>query len=617
MSGSPVSVPSSIRAVRREPHAFRLAVSWMAILVVIALMVIAPFVLYLRGRTIRNRLTFEVGAMELAVERASRAMASRERALRAFLYIPERRRLEDYQAASATLEGALAAASETAASEPEPRRLAIERMMRLAADWDAASSALIARAARGERDLLSSPETARPGPMYDEFQSIAAETLASLEAEREALVVEMASADDARLVLPFVLALLGVPVMLYVGSLSRDALRLLALARAEQERLARILEHMADPVLVTDPSGVVTLANPAARTELGVSPGTTIRALEPRLLPIEPERSSREGVPTAAAVSPGDIVAAIAAARPLAAAEARVDAHAPAPARPVSVSSAPIVIDGAIAGAVTVVRDLSDRVRYEQERLQSERFLALGAIAERIAHDFGNYLEAASAAAAMLERPSAADPAKRSRWVALIRTTIEEGRHALSSLRTLSFVSHRQPRFATVALAPMIARAIDVARMARPDADVTIEQHAADGLRVDASEGDLVRAFVNVLVNAIDASPSGGRVVVAAEARGDRVRVAVSDGGGGIPAEDHERIFDMYFTTKGDRGSGMGLALAREVVHLHDGEIELESEPGAGSTFTIVLPPAGGADRDAERAAPASPAREPQPEASP
>ena len=98
------------------------------------------------------------------------------------------------------------------------------------------------------------------------------------------------------------------------------------------------------------------------------------------------------------------------------------------------------------------------------------------------------------------------------------------------------------------------------------------------------------RALVNVLVNAIDATSAGGRVDVSACVEDGCVRLAIRDSGVGIPPEDHERIFDMYFTTKGARGSGMGLALAREVVHLHGGEIDLESAPGVGSTFTVVLP---------------------------
>ncbi|MDQ3037191.1 MAG: ATP-binding protein [Myxococcota bacterium] len=589
---SPTS--SSLQTLAREPHAARLGASWFAVVVVITMMVVAPFVMYLRGKAIRNRLTFEVGAMELSVERASRAMADRERALRAFIYVPERRRLEDYRIATATLDAALASAQMTAQSETDVRRTTIDRMIALAQSWDAAASGLIERAARGERDLLASPDTTRPGPLYDDFQGNARELLASLEQERAGLVREMGVADNARLALPLVLAALGIAVLLYVAWLSTDALRLLALARAEQQRLSRILEHMVDPVLVTDARGNVTLANPAARNELGIQPGTPILALAPRLVPFVPEPTEDDdsGSPAMAhastATSPQEILDALASASPLASAEARIRRDGED--RPVSVSSAPIVIAGEIAGAVTVVRDLSDRVRYEQERLKSERFHALGAMAERIAHDFGNYLEAASAASAMLDRPSASDPVRRSRWVALIRTTIDEGRNVLSSLRTMSFISYRKPRFSALELEPMVVRAVEVARMARPDADIQIEQDVPSDVRVDASESDLVRAIVNVVVNAIDAMPRGGCVSVRASCEDGRVLLAIEDAGIGIPPEDHERIFDMYFTTKGDRGSGMGLALAREVVSLHGGEMRLESAPGQGSTFTLVLP---------------------------
>ncbi|AKF10187.1 two-component system sensor histidine kinase NtrB [Sandaracinus amylolyticus] len=568
------SISGWLQAVQRDWRAAQLGLSWVAISVVVALMVLVPYVLYLRGRAIRNRLTFEVGAMELAVERASRAMAERERALRAFLYRPDERRLHDHASAAIALRAALDSVEAIAATDDAAWRRDVARLRALEGAWEHASRDLVERAARGERDLLDDPDTARPGPVYAEFQAVAATLLGALDAEKRSLVAAMSGADDARLAMPFALALLGLPILVYVGRLSVDVIRLLAIARAEQERLARVLEHMVDPVLVTDRRGTITLANPAARSLLGAHDGAPVSALADRL------RDSERGTA---------ILSAIAGAEPLAAAEVEITSGTEE--RWVSVSSAPIAVRRDVVGAVTVLRDLSDRVRYEQERLKTERFHALGAMAERLAHDFGNYLEAASGAAAMLERPSAADPAKRSRWVRLIRTTIDEGRNVLAGLRTLSFISYRSPRFTSVELHGVVSRALDVARLARPDAGaIELSDEVPPGLRVPASESDLVRALVNVLVNAIDATASGGRVDVAARVEDGNVRLAIRDTGVGIPPEDHERIFDMYFTTKGARGSGMGLALAREVVHLHGGDILLESAPGAGSTFTVVLP---------------------------
>ncbi|UJR86388.1 two-component system sensor histidine kinase NtrB [Sandaracinus amylolyticus] len=563
-----------LTTARRDWRAAQLGLSWLAIFVVVALMVLVPYVLYLRGRTIRNRLAFEVSAMELAVERAARAMADRERALRAFLYRPDARRREEHESAAIALRAALESAEVIAATDEEAWRREVARMRALEIAWEAASRELVERAARGERDLLDDPDVARPGPVYAEFQAVAAALLGSLDAEKRELVSTMRGADDARLAMPFALALLGVPILFYVGRLSLDVIGLLAMTRAEQQRLARILEHMVDPVLVTDRRGTITLANPSARSLLGVHDGAPVRALAARM------RDAERG---------HAILTAIARAEPFAAAEVVIDGGAEE--RCVSVSSAPIAVGDDVVGAVTVLRDLSDRVRYEQERLKTERFHALGAMAERLAHDFGNYLEAASGAAAMLERPSAADPDKRSRWVRLIRTTIDEGRNVLAGLRTLSFISYRSPRFSPVELHGVVSRALDVARLARPDAGaIELAADVPRGLSVPASESDLVRALVNVLVNAIDATSVGGRVDVTARVEDACVRLAIRDTGVGIPLEDHERIFDMYFTTKGARGSGMGLALAREVVHLHRGDILLESAPGAGSTFTVVLP---------------------------
>jgi signal transduction histidine kinase len=107
---------------------------------------------------------------------------------------------------------------------------------------------------------------------------------------------------------------------------------------------------------------------------------------------------------------------------------------------------------------------------------------------------------------------------------------------------------------------------------------------------IKGDEQMLRRAFMNLIVNACQAMPNGGRVTVTTEAETDAyLKVTISDSGVGIPREDVERIFKMYYTTKPE-GTGIGLALVRRVVDLHHGSIEIRSTVGQGTNVIVGLP---------------------------
>jgi signal transduction histidine kinase len=102
----------------------------------------------------------------------------------------------------------------------------------------------------------------------------------------------------------------------------------------------------------------------------------------------------------------------------------------------------------------------------------------------------------------------------------------------------------------------------------------------------------LRQAFLNLALNAIQAMPHGGTLRVGCDVvSGRRVAVSFADNGVGIAPEHLQRIFDLYFTTK-EKGSGIGLSMVYRIVQMHDGEIEVQSTPGAGTTFRILLPQA-------------------------
>jgi signal transduction histidine kinase len=158
----------------------------------------------------------------------------------------------------------------------------------------------------------------------------------------------------------------------------------------------------------------------------------------------------------------------------------------------------------------------------------------------------------------------------------------------------LKFTRPEDLKLQPVKLATLLAEVVPVLR---PEADHTGVQLLVDcdgALDVNGDPAMLRQAFLNLALNACQAMPSGGtlRIRCAAE-RGGRVSITFSDTGVGIQPEHLKRIFDLYFTTK-DKGSGIGLSMVYRTVQMHDGEIEVQSTPGKGSSFRVLLPQARG-----------------------
>jgi signal transduction histidine kinase len=135
----------------------------------------------------------------------------------------------------------------------------------------------------------------------------------------------------------------------------------------------------------------------------------------------------------------------------------------------------------------------------------------------------------------------------------------------------------------------------EIVPIVRPEADRLRVQLLVDCDAAPDVNGDpamLRQAFLNLALNACQAMPNGGTLRIRCEsARGRRVAVVFSDTGVGIAPADLQRIFDLYFTTK-EKGSGIGLSMVYRTVQMHDGEIEVQSTPGAGTTFRLLLPQA-------------------------
>jgi signal transduction histidine kinase len=243
---------------------------------------------------------------------------------------------------------------------------------------------------------------------------------------------------------------------------------------------------------------------------------------------------------------------------------------------------------GARSGVLVRLRDPEAQRRLGRQLQTADRLAAIGRITGGVAHEVKNPLNA------ILLHVEVAR-AKMSRGDADIAPQMEIISREIVRLDRVvkTFLDFTKPvdlRFTNVPLGEMLD---EIAQLARPQAaaaNIHVDVHLEEaGVEVRADRDLLKQALLNVVMNAIEAMPEGGALLLEALAGEDTAELRITDTGGGIPPELREKIFRLYFTTK-TGGSGIGLAMTFRIVQLHDGTIDFTSEPGKGTTFLIRLP---------------------------
>ncbi|MGE5235737.1 MAG: ATP-binding protein [Acidobacteriota bacterium] len=257
----------------------------------------------------------------------------------------------------------------------------------------------------------------------------------------------------------------------------------------------------------------------------------------------------------------------------------------------VEISSHDITFEGR-QGRVVVAHDVSERRHLEGQLRQAQKMEAIGILAGGIAHDFNNLLQATLSAVQAAELQAMAMPGASpalEKTLAEIQAQVQRGAQLTRQL--LLFSRQTPTNWQRFDLAALIGQQSSMLRRVLPETIALEVETDGAPLPIEADAGQLVQVLTNLVVNARDAMPAGGRVVVSAIRLGDEVILEVRDTGAGIPAEVRERMFDPFFTTKAPgKGTGLGLAVVWGIVKEHGGRIEVDSEVGCGSTFRIVLP---------------------------
>lgn len=231
-----------------------------------------------------------------------------------------------------------------------------------------------------------------------------------------------------------------------------------------------------------------------------------------------------------------------------------------------------------------VYRELQDN--FEQMK-RSERLYAIGQLSAGLAHEIRNPLASIAGAAPML-RKEALSGARRSELVEIIERECRRLNHLLTSF--LDFARPRSPQYKPVDAGQLLNSVITLAAHAPSGGRLKLRAEVAPGLpTLECDQEQLQQVVLNLVINAMQAMPEGGEVVLAARTQHGNVVIEVTDQGPGIPQESLDKIFDPFFTTK-ENGTGLGLSVGHQIVEQHGGSLSAKNNEGGGATFTIVLP---------------------------
>ncbi len=374
----------------------------------------------------------------------------------------------------------------------------------------------------------------------------------------------------------------GIEIALYKHEMERKL-------KESEQWLSTTLKSIGDAVIATDANGFVTFMNPVAEALTGWNQEDAVGKPLSEVFNIINEETGKQAEDPATRVLREGFVVGLANHTVLIAKDGMK--------RPIDDSGAPIRDDkGNIIGVVLVFRDITEKRRLEQELIKADKLKSVGILAGGIAHDFNNILTAilgnitlakmyAEPEDKIFEKLSGAENASlRAKHLTQQLLTFSRGG---APIKKTAFISELLEDTATFALSGSNVRC-----------EFSIP---GDLWPVEVDEGQITQVINNLIINASQAMPEGGiikaraeNIVVDAEQglplkEGKYINISIEDRGIGIPEEHLQKIFDPYFTSK-QKGSGLGLATAYSIVKRHDGCIQVKSELGVGSTFSIYLP---------------------------
>ncbi len=381
----------------------------------------------------------------------------------------------------------------------------------------------------------------------------------------------------------------------YLAVAVRNSRLYTEIARTKRS-LEQLIASAGDAIIAVDAADRVEGWNPAAERIFGLA---AAEALRRPITDVLPAAAYAEAKRRLAGGTPMDVF------------EVTVPRD---PARPAALAvtlSALRDRQGQFAGSIAIVRDITLQRETESQLHQSEKLTALGQLAGGIAHDFNNLLQAILGYAQLMKQ-NPSDVALVTRSLQVLEAAALDGSETVRRIQQFARLRPDE-QFVPVDLNRVVEEALAIVRprweekIAQENRRLELRLELNMPPTINGRQAALTEVMTNLFLNAIDAMPNGGRLtVITAPGPGGAAVVTVADTGVGMPEAVRRRIFEPFFSTKGEGGSGLGLAMAYSIVKRHGGEIRVQSEPGRGTTFTLTFP----------AATPASAASPPPPETS-
>ena len=245
---------------------------------------------------------------------------------------------------------------------------------------------------------------------------------------------------------------------------------------------------------------------------------------------------------------------------------------------------------GAVGGIDAMFRDITEKRRIEKYLAQAEKLASIGQLAAGVAHEINNPLGVIQCYADLIGKARQEDSQIQSD-VGIIRKHTAQCKNVVKAL--LNFARAAEPQRSRVNITDCIEDVLSVVQLQIEKDEIAIRRQYdpnLPGINIDPHQ--MRQVFMNLLINAHQAITKHGTIFIAAARTADnRIEVTIRDTGSGISGSNLEKIFDPFFTTKeSDQGTGLGLSVSYGIVKQHGGEIQVESIPGHGTTFTVVLP---------------------------
>jgi PAS domain S-box-containing protein len=256
--------------------------------------------------------------------------------------------------------------------------------------------------------------------------------------------------------------------------------------------------------------------------------------------------------------------------------------------------TSPLWSDGNITGVMVFMSDITERKLAQERAARSDKLRALGELAAGVAHNLNNSLTVIQGRAQLLLMRNNADEGNK-KSLEVITQAVSD---CSQTLRRLLDFSRRDAtrNSAPVDLSELITSSIEIARpkwqadSASRSGTIEVRVDAPQPVKVLGDSSELREVILNFIFNAVDAMPDGGTILTGTRIEGKTGRFWVADTGSGIAPAVLARIFEPFYTTKGERGTGLGLSASHGIIENHGGDINVASDLGKGTRFEVILP---------------------------